>query len=232
MKKLFSFFKIVIIGLWFGHLLYTILLIFVNPPITLTMLGSLISGEGLTKTFVPLEQINPNARLAVIAAEDQLFASHHGFDMKGIQAALEFNDKQTGKIRGASTISQQVAKNVFLWQGRSWIRKGLEAYCTLIMELLFSKRRILELYLNVAEMGTGIFGIEAASNHYFGKKAANLSKEESAAIAAILPGPKLYKANPPSPYVSRRKRWILKQMKNLQSDSDIQSLITDNQKKD
>jgi monofunctional glycosyltransferase len=232
MKKFFSILKRVIIGLWLAHLLYTVILLFANPPVTCTMLVSLMKGEGLTRTYVPIEQINPNARLAVLAAEDQLFATHHGFDLKGIQAAMEFNENQTGKIRGASTISQQVAKNVFLWQGRSWLRKGLEGYCTVIMELIYSKKRILELYLNVAEMGTGIYGIEAAAQHYFRKKAANLTKEESAAIAAILPGPKMYKANPPSPYVSRRKKWILKQMKNLQSDKEIQKLLQDQVKYD
>lgn len=230
MKKVLTFLKKAFIWIFFIHLAYTLVIWIFNPPITLTMLGSLMGGHGLKRDYIAIEDMSPNARLAVIAAEDQLFPSHFGFDMKGIQAALEFNENKTGRIRGASTISQQVSKNVFLWQSRSWIRKGLEAYCTVLIELLYSKRRILELYLNVAEMGKGIFGIEAAAKHYFGKSAANLSPEQSAAIAAILPGPKLYKANPPSPYVARRKKWILRQMRNLSSDPSVQSLIQDDKR--
>lgn len=230
MKKFLRIFGKIALRLWLLHLAYTLVILFFNPPITLTMVGSLFEGHGLKRNYVTLEKISPHARLAVIAAEDQLFATHHGFDLKGITAALEFNENQTGKIRGASTISQQVAKNVFLWQNRSWLRKGLEAYCTLLIELLYSKKRILELYLNVAEMGKGIYGVDAAAQHYFKKSAGTLSREESAAIAAILPGPKVYIANPPSPYVSRRKKWILRQMRNLQSDKEIQKLIQDDRK--
>ena len=230
MKKILKSLGKIFFGLWAAHLAYTLFIFFFNPPITLTMVGSLLEGHGLKRNSVPLEKISPHARLAVIAAEDQLFATHHGFDIKGITAALEFNENQTGKIRGASTISQQVAKNVFLWQNRSWLRKGLEAYCTALIELIYPKKRILELYLNVTEMGKGIYGIEAASKHYFKKNAGSLSKEESAALAAILPGPKIYIANPPSPYVSRRKKWIIRQMRNLQADKEIQKLIQDDTK--
>jgi monofunctional biosynthetic peptidoglycan transglycosylase len=191
------------------------------------MMGSLIRGEGLKRDYVSLKNMSKHARLSVIAAEDQLFPQHFGFDLKGIQAAMEFNENQTGKLRGGSTISQQVAKNVFLWQGRSWLRKALEAYCTLWMELLYSKRRILELYLNIAEMGKGVYGIEAAAQHYFKKSAASLSAREAAAIAACLPSPKKYNPGKPSRYVSRRIGWIQKQMRQLQSDPEIAKLIND-----
>jgi monofunctional biosynthetic peptidoglycan transglycosylase len=166
-----------------------------------------------------------NARLAVIAAEDQLFADHSGFDWKSIEKAMAYNKKKPNRVRGASTISQQVAKNVFLWQGRSWIRKGLEVYFTFMIELIWNKRRILEVYLNVAEMGKGVFGIEAASNHYFGKPAAQLTRKEAAMIAASLPNPGRYTVKPVSKYVAARSPWVMQQMKNLAGDSLIKLLI-------
>lgn len=213
--------------LWLAglHFAYTLLILFVNPPITLTMVGSLMRGDGLKRDYISAANMSPNAKLAVIAAEDQLFATHYGFDVKSIQQAIEFNEKGTGKIRGGSTISQQVAKNVFLWQGRSYFRKGLEAYCTVLIELLYSKKRIMELYLNVAEMGTGVFGIEAAARHYFNKPASKLSRREAAAIAACLPSPRKYRVNPPSRYVSRRIGWIQRQMNQLEGDAAIQKII-------
>ncbi len=227
MKKVGQFLIKFFIRLFIFHLAYTLIIWVFNPPITLTMLGSLIGGDGLKRDYVSLDNISKEARLAVIASEDQLFAEHFGFDLKGIQAAMEFNENQTGKLRGGSTISQQVAKNVFLWQGRSYFRKGLEAYCTLWIELLYSKRRILELYLNIAEMGKGVYGIEAAAQHYFKKRAKNLSTSEAAAIAACLPSPKKYNASKPSKYVSRRINWIKKQMGHLRSDPDIKAIIDD-----
>jgi monofunctional glycosyltransferase len=226
MKKLFK--KAGKVLLWMAalHLAYTLIILFVNPPVTLTMVSSVVSGYGLKRDYVSSGSISPNAKLAVIAAEDQLFAEHYGFDVKSIQQAIEFNENSKGKkIRGGSTISQQVAKNVFLWQGRSYFRKGLEAYCTVLIELLYSKRRIIELYLNVAEMGEGIFGIEAAAQHYFKKPASKLTRREAASIAACLPAPRKYRVNPPSRYVSRRVGWIQRQMNQLEGDPAIQKII-------
>jgi monofunctional glycosyltransferase len=172
--------------------------------------------------MVAIDEMSDHALLAVIAAEDQLFPDHNGFDLKSIEDALE---KKNGRIRGASTISQQVAKNVFLWQGRSWVRKGLEAYCTFLIELLWTKERILEVYMNVSEMGPGIFGIEAASQHFYRKSANKLTRSEAARIAACLPNPKKYNVAPPSPYVLARSNWILIQMNNLQTDPGIVQVI-------
>jgi monofunctional biosynthetic peptidoglycan transglycosylase len=225
MKKVFK--KLGKLLLWLAaiHLFYTLIILFINPPITLTMIGSLLRGDGLKRDYVSSGKISSNAGLAVIASEDQLFATHFGFDLKSIEQAIEFNENSNGKIRGGSTISQQVAKNVFLWQGRSYFRKGLEAYCTVWIELLYSKKRILELYLNVAEMGKGIFGIEAAAQHYFKKPASKLTAREAAAIAACLPSPRTYKVNPPSRYVNRRIGWIQRQMRQLEGDPAIQKVI-------
>lgn len=170
----------------------------------------------ISHQWVSIKQISPNLQLAVIAAEDQRFLSHHGFDKEAIKKAREYN--KTGKgLRGASTISQQTAKNVFLWPKRSWVRKGMETYFTFLIELMWSKERILEVYLNSIEMGSGIFGAEAASKYWFNKSAHSLSKENAAAIAAILPNPQHYKANPPTKYISGRISWILRQMRNLGS---------------
>ena len=227
MKKVLKSLKKITLWLLIFHIVYTLIIWIFNPPITFTMMGSLLRGEGLKRDYISLKEMSKHARLSVIAAEDQLFPAHFGFDIKGIQSAMEFNENQTGKLRGGSTISQQVAKNVFLWQGRSWIRKGLEAYCTLWMELLYSKRRILELYLNVAEMGKGVYGIEAAAQHYFKKKASGLTAREAAAIAACLPSPRKYNAANPSRYVNRRIAWIQRQMRHLQTDPEITKLIND-----
>ena len=150
---------------------------------------------------------------------------HDGFDWKSIRKAMEYNKKKPGRVRGGSTISQQVAKNVFLWQGRSFIRKGLEVYFTFMIELIWGKERILEVYLNVIEMGDGIFGIERAANIYFNKSAKNLTQQESALIAACLPNPKRYKVKPPSRYVSARSRQIMQQMRFLAPDPDIKKVI-------
>jgi len=152
-----------------------------------------------------------NIQLAVICSEDQNFLKHNGFDFDAIKKAMENNQKNS-RIKGASTISQQVAKNVFLWQERSWFRKGVEAYFTFLIELFWSKERILEVYLNSVEMGNGIYGIEAASQYWFKKPASKLSKYEAVAIAAILPRPLKYQANPTSGYIQGRKEWIVRQM--------------------
>ncbi len=224
-KKVWRITKKVLFWLFILQFVYIILLRWIDPPITMTQLVSWVSGHGLKRDYVGRSAISPNAKLAVIASEDQLFPDHDGFDWKSIKKAMAYNEKKPGRIRGGSTISQQVAKNVFLWQGRSWVRKGLETYFTFMIELCWSKERILEMYLNVAEMGDGIFGIEAAAQSYFNKPAKNLSRQEAAMIAACLPNPKRYKVKPVSGYVAARSRTITQQMNNLQSDPDIQDVI-------
>jgi monofunctional biosynthetic peptidoglycan transglycosylase len=211
--------------LFLSQLLAIVLLRFVDTPITITQLTSLIEGNGFKRKQVSMDQIAVHAKLAVIAAEDQVFPDHNGFDFKSIEKALKYNKKKPGRVRGASTISQQVAKNVFLWQGRSWLRKGLEVYFTFMIELIWSKERILEVYLNEAQMGKGIFGIEAASKRYFNKSASKLSRKEAAMIAASLPNPVRYTIKPLSPYVSRRYPWVVQQMVQLQSDPDIRNIV-------
>lgn len=211
--------------LFIFHFLYIIILIWVNPPLTLTQIGSVLQGYGLKRDYVSSKNISSNAKLAVMASEDQVFPDHDGFDFKSIKKAMAYNEKKPGRVRGASTISQQVAKNVFLWQGRSWIRKGLEVYFTFMIELFWSKKRILEMYLNIAEMGKGIFGIEAAAQAYFKKPAKNLTRSEAAMIAACLPNPKLYSVKPTSRYVSIRSRWVLRQMSHLDGDPEVKAII-------
>jgi len=216
--------KRVLIVLFFLQLLYILLLKWVNPPITLTQVGSLIEGDGLHRTYVSMKDISPYAKLAVISTEDQLFHDHDGFDFKNIEKAMKHNQKSKS-LHGASTISQQVAKNVFLWQGRSWFRKGLEVYFTFMIEMVWGKKRILEMYLNVAEMGKGIYGIEAASRAYYHIPAKELTRLEAARIAACLPNPKIYTVKPLSDHVAVRSAWALGQMSHLQEDPDIQKLI-------
>lgn len=196
-----------------------------DPPLTITQIGSFLEGNGLKRDYVSADKISPNAGLAVIASEDQLFADHNGFDWKSIQKAIEKNQKKKNRIVGASTISQQTAKNVFLWQGRSWLRKGLETYFTFMIEWIWSKERILEVYLNVAEMGKGIFGIEAAARHYFNKPASQLTRTESAMIASALPNPVKYPVKPLSRFVAVRYPWVLLQMNNLQGDAEIKKIL-------
>jgi monofunctional biosynthetic peptidoglycan transglycosylase len=225
MKKIFKFFKRLLHWLALLHFAYILYVWVFPPPITLTQVSSLLGGHGLHKDWVSYQEMSPYAALAVMAAEDQLFPDHNGFDWKSIEKAMAYNKRKPGRVRGASTISQQVAKNVFLWQGRSYLRKGLEVYFTFMIETLYSKQRIMELYLNVAEMGEGIFGIEAASQRYFGKPASRLSRAEAAQIAAALPNPKQYTVKPLSSYVSRRSSWILRQMSNLEGDADVQRIL-------
>lgn len=201
------------------------LLRWINPPITMTQIASWISGHGMKRDYVVYNSISFNVKLAVIASEDQLFVDHDGFDWKSIQKAMEYNKRKPNRIRGASTISQQVAKNVFLWQGKSWIRKGLEVYFTFMIETFWGKQRILDVYLNTIEMGNGIFGIEEASKIYFGKSAKNLSRQEAAMIAACLPNPRRYGVKPPSPYIISRSQWVMQQMNFLEPDEDIQRVI-------
>jgi monofunctional biosynthetic peptidoglycan transglycosylase len=223
--KIFRILKKVFLFLFFFQFIYIIFLIWINPPITLTQLGSVFSGYGLKRDYVAFDEMSPNAKLAVISSEDQIFTDHNGFDFKSIKKAMAYNEKKPGRLRGGSTISQQVAKNVFLWQGRSWVRKGLEVYFTFMIELVWSKKRILEMYLNVAEMGKGIFGIEAASQAYFNKPASKLTRQEAAQIAACLPNPKKYSVKPASRYVTIRSGWVMRQMNHLDGDPDILALI-------
>ena len=224
LKRSWKFLKRLFIILFILQLLYLLLLKWVDPPITMTQLGSLFSGHGLKRDYVDYKEMSPYAKLAVIASEDQLFPDHNGFDFKSIEKAMKHNRKSKS-LHGASTLSQQVAKNVFLWQGRSWIRKGMEVYFTFMIERLWSKKRILEMYLNTSEMGKGIFGIQSAAKNYFGKNAKQLTRSEAACIAAALPNPKVYSVKPMSRYVSGRCGWIMHQMNNLQNDPDIQKLI-------
>jgi monofunctional biosynthetic peptidoglycan transglycosylase len=178
--------------------------------------------------WVDLERISPHAAVAVIAAEDQFFPFHTGFDFKSIREAIRHNEKQASKkrprIRGASTISQQVAKNLFLWSGRGYVRKGLEAYFTLLIEITWPKERILEVYLNIAQFGDGIYGVEAAAQRFYRMPAARLGRFESATLAAVLPNPITFKANAPSGYVTRRRDWILAQMRGLGGPRYLQEL--------
>ena len=167
--------------------------------------------SGWEHDWVPIEEISINVQLAVICSEDQNFLKHHGFDVKAIEKAYE-NNKKGKRLKGASSISQQTSKNVFLWPQRSWLRKGLETYFTFLIELIWSKERIMEVYLNSIEMGPGIYGVEAASQYWFKKSASSLSIQEAAAIASILPNPIRYKANPATAYIEGRKVWIIKQM--------------------
>lgn len=170
-------------------------------------------GHVIKHNWIPLKDISKNLQLAVICSEDQRFMEHEGFDKKAIEKAIA-EHKAGKRLRGASTISQQTAKNVFLWPHRSWVRKGLESYFTLLIETFWSKERILEIYLNSIEMGNGIYGAEAASWYWFGKSGSDLNKEEAAAIAAILPNPRKFLASPPSEYTQKRKDWIIIQMRN------------------
>ncbi len=216
-RKAYQILKKVFFYLFVSHFIYTILLIVMPVLTTPTIIGQWLGGKSINKTWVSSPKISESAKRAVIASEDQEFGEHFGFDIEQIEKAIKFNKTHKRK-KGASTITQQVAKNVFLWQGRTWVRKGLEVYCTLLIELFWSKDRILEVYLNVAEMGDGVFGIEAAANQYFGKPASKLNNEEAALIAACLPNPIIYKVNTPTDYVRKRQRWILWQMRNIDWD--------------
>jgi monofunctional biosynthetic peptidoglycan transglycosylase len=169
--------------------------------------------------WVGMDEISPWMGLAVIAAEDQTFPDHWGFDVAAIEKALSHNERNENRIRGASTLSQQTVKNLFLWDGRSWLRKGLEAGLTVGVETVWSKKRILTVYLNIAEFGDGVFGVEAAAQRYFGKPASRLTQSEAALLAAVLPNPLRFKAAAPSGYVRSRQAWILRQMRQLGGES-------------
>jgi monofunctional biosynthetic peptidoglycan transglycosylase len=215
-KKVFRWLLRALLFLFIFSIVLTLLYRFVPVPLTPLMVQRYFELEDgkIDKEWKSLDEISPNLPLAVITAEDQKFEDHLGFDLEAIEKAVKYNEKHKGKkVKGASTISQQTAKNVFLWPGRSWIRKGLEVYFTFLIELCWSKERIMEVYLNVIEMGPGVYGAEAAANYYFHKPAAKLSRSESAAIAAILPNPLRWSASKPTRYIERKKSWILRHMK-------------------
>lgn len=216
MKRFFKFLLKLILGLFLFSILMVVIYKWVPVPFTPLMAIRYFENpeEDIHHGWVSRDKISGNLKVAVIASEDQNFPTHNGFDYKAIEKAMEDN-KKGRRIRGASTISQQTAKNVFLWPQRSWFRKGLEVYFTFWIELLWSKERILEVYLNSIEMGKGIYGAEAASQAWFGKSAANLTAYEAAAIAAILPNPRHYNANPASNFIQGRQAWIVRQMRNL-----------------
>ena len=217
LKRILKILLRIVIGFFIITIGLTLLYRWVPVPITPLMIIRCVDQKSqgkpmkLKHDWVPLEDISPKLQLAVVCSEDQNYLKHYGFDFDAIEKAMEHNERRK-KIRGASTISQQTAKNVFLWPGRSYVRKGFEVYFTLLIELFWSKQRIMEVYLNSIEMGNGIYGAEAASRHWFKKSAKKLGSDESAALASILPSPLKYSANPPTPYISKRKAWIRKQM--------------------
>lgn len=218
---------IAVIGLWLAGI---VLFAFLPVPFSAVMVERQISAwlNGdfsyvAHSDWVSMDNISPNMVLAVMAAEDQKFPNHWGFDVAAIEKALSHNEKRPTRIRGASTISQQTAKNLFLWDGRSWLRKGLEAGLTAGIELVWTKRRILTLYLNIVEFGDGVFGVEKASQRFFNKSAKRLTASEAALLAAVLPNPHRYKANAPSGYVTQRQQWILRQMRQMGGEGFVKA---------
>lgn len=215
--RIFRVLSKTVLGLFLFSILLVVVYRFVPVPVTILQLSRCVEQFQqerpirLKKEWTSLDNISNRLQLAVVCAEDQKFLNHHGFDVEAIEKAIKHNEKGK-RLRGASTISQQTAKNVFLWEGRTWLRKGLEVYFTGLIELLWSKERIMEVYLNVIEMGDGIYGAQAASQAYFRKDAAKLSSAEAALLAAILPSPKKYSATRPGAYVSKRQGWIMRQM--------------------
>ncbi|MGV3894410.1 monofunctional biosynthetic peptidoglycan transglycosylase [Citrobacter freundii] len=215
---------VIVLGVFWGGgiALFSVMPVPFSAVIVERQLGAWLSGDfGYVahSDWVSMDEISPWMGLAVIAAEDQKFPEHWGFDVSAIEKALAHNERNENRIRGASTLSQQTAKNLFLWDGRSWVRKGLEAGLTLGMETVWSKKRILTVYLNIAEFGDGIFGVEAAAQRYFHKPASRLSLSEAALLAAVLPNPLRFKANAPSGYVRSRQAWIMRQMRQLGGES-------------
>lgn len=229
--RLWHWIKRIFLLLFISSLVYIVICRWIMPPITITQLSNSIN-YGLKRDYVSWNNISYNVKLAAIASEDQSFPDHNGFDWDAMQKSLKpkkKNKKTKIPLGGAaSTISQQTAKNVFLWQGSGvtkYIRKAPEFYFTFLTELLWGKRRILEVYLNVIEMGPGIFGIEAAAQHYFHKPAKDLTREEAAKIIACLPNPKKFSVVPASTRVSWRYPQILQQMRNIEDDEDVQKVI-------
>ena len=219
LKFLFHFF--LKFAIWFVGLSFFSVVFFKWVPVPITPLMLIRSGQQLLNgkelrlkhDWVSIKKISPHMQLAAVCSEDQNFFTHHGFDFGAMKKAVNESKKKNGKLRGASTISQQTAKNVFLWPQRSWVRKGLEVWFTGLIELIWGKKRILEVYLNSIEMGNGIYGAEAASKYYFNVKAAELSKYQATSIVAIFPSPQKWNARNPGPYVQSRIAWINRQMK-------------------
>ncbi|MCF6752812.1 monofunctional biosynthetic peptidoglycan transglycosylase [Pseudomonas stutzeri] len=217
--------------LWIAALSAALVLLlrWVPPPFTALMverkIESWVDGEpiDLQREWRPWQELPDDLKMAVIAAEDQKFAEHWGFDVAAIRAAFSHN-ASGGSLRGASTLSQQVAKNLFLWSGRSWLRKGVEAWFTALIELLWPKQRILEVYLNSVEWGSGIFGAQAAARQHFGVGAPYLSTRQACLLAAVLPNPREWNAGRPSAYVSNRANWIRRQMRQLGGSHYLQRL--------
>jgi monofunctional glycosyltransferase len=207
-------------AVWFAGLSIFSVVIFRFVPVPVTPLMLIRCGEQLFSSdelrlkhdWVSIDEISKNLPLAVVCSEDQNFMNHSGFDLEAIQRSVDAAKRGVKRVRGASTISQQTAKNVFLWPGRSWIRKGFEVYFTVLIEFVWGKERIMEVYLNSIEMGKGIYGAEAAAQYYWHTSAENLSRSQAATLAAILPNPRKYSANPPGPYVQERVGWIVDQM--------------------
>lgn len=231
-QNILRFFKRTILILFVSSLVYVVLGKWIMPPITITQLVSFCKGEGLKRDYVDWEDISYNVKLAAIASEDQLFAEHGGFDWKAIEKSIDPPAQRKKKKRAlgaaASTISQQTAKNVFLWQGSGvgrYVRKIPEMFYTQMIEWVWGKQRIMEVYLNTIEMGKGIYGIEAAAQNYFHKSAAQLSRQQAAMIIACLPNPKKFTVVPLSKRVAWRYPKIMKQMNNLQGDEDVAELI-------
>ncbi len=200
-------------------ILQVLVLRWLDPPTTMVMLAQRvesrqIAGFDLDYRWRDWATLSPQVPIALVAAEDQQFPAHHGFDLDAIGRALDHNDAG-GRLRGASTISQQVAKNLFLWQGRSWLRKGMEVWYTLWLELLWPKQRVLEVYANIAEFGIGVYGVEAAAQRYFGVSASALNSAQSARLAAVLPSPRRWHADHPGPYVLARQAWVERQVRQL-----------------
>jgi monofunctional biosynthetic peptidoglycan transglycosylase len=213
-----------------ASVLLVLLLRFIDPPFSAFMAETRVeawlardSSYDSAHHWVDLNRISPNLALAVIASEDQKFPEHWGFDVAAIEKAYELN-QHSHKVRGASTISQQVAKNLLLWSGRSYFRKALEAYFTLLIEACWPKRRILEVYLNIAEFGVGTYGAEAAAQRFFHKPAARLTRSDAALLAAVLPSPEHYSAAAPSAYMQRRREQILTQMQALGGPEMLQEI--------
>lgn len=223
LRHIFLRVVVVLAVFWGGGIaLFSVMPVPFSAVMVERQLGAWLSGDfGYVahSDWVSMDEISPWMGLAVIAAEDQKFPDHWGFDVTAIEKALAHNERNENRIRGASTLSQQTAKNLFLWDGRSWVRKGLEAGLTLGMETVWSKKRILTVYLNIAEFGDGIFGVEAAAQRYFHKPASRLSLSEAALLAAVLPNPLRFKANAPSGYVRNRQAWIMRQMRQLGGES-------------
>jgi monofunctional biosynthetic peptidoglycan transglycosylase len=220
--RLLVFLKWVVIVYFVSSLLFVVLYKFVSPPVTPLMVirvtEQFYNGQTvrLKYSWLPIDRISPYIPLAVIASEDNLFFEHRGFDFESIEKAREYNKQMRGKkMRGASTISQQTAKNVFLWPQRSWLRKGLETYFTVLIEIVWGKKRILEVYLNVIETGKGIYGVEETAQVNFGKSASAVTRGEAALIAAVLPNPLKWSPSSPSPYITGRQQWILWNMNNI-----------------